>query len=151
MRWRDGWLCLHNSGEGQFGYVDMDKGAFVPAAFCPGYLRGLAFMREIAVVGMSLPRDNKTFSGLKLDEELAERKMTPRTGLYFIDTRNGSIVHSMNFEGILTERYDVCVRPGIRQPAAIGPASEDIRGPSRSPTSKARAETRGRSYSPRGR
>ncbi len=127
MRWRDGWLWLHNSGEGQFGYVDMDKGAFVPAAFCPGYLRGLAFMREIAVVGMSLPRDNKTFSGLKLDEELAERKMTPRTGLYFIDARNGSIVHSMNFECILTELYDVCVRPGIRQSAAIGPASEEIR------------------------
>ncbi|WP_082400043.1 DUF4915 domain-containing protein [Citromicrobium sp. WPS32] len=127
LRWRDGWLWLHNSGEGQFGYVDMDKGAFVPAAFCPGYLRGLAFMREIAVVGMSLPRDNKTFSGLKLDEELAERKMTPRTGLYFIDARNGSIVHSMNFECILTELYDVCVRPGIRQSAAIGPASEEIR------------------------
>ena len=121
MRWRDGWLWLHNSGEGQFGYVDMDKG------------------------------DNKTFSGLKLDEELAERKMTPRTGLYFIDARNGSIVHSMNFECILTELYDVCVRPGIRQPAATGPASEDIRGPSRSPTSKARAETRARCYSPRGR
>ncbi|MBH1943856.1 TIGR03032 family protein [Erythrobacter sp. YJ-T3-07] len=126
-RWHDGRLWLHNSGEGQFGYVDMEKGAFVPVAFCPGYLRGLAFMGDIAVVGMSLPRDNKTFSGLKLDEELAERKMSPRAGLYFIDTTNGSIVHSMNFEGIVTELYDVCVLPGIRQPAAIGPASEEIR------------------------
>ncbi|WP_226660721.1 TIGR03032 family protein [Alteriqipengyuania lutimaris] len=35
LHWRDGRLWLH-SGEGQFGYVDMDKGAFVPVAFFPG-------------------------------------------------------------------------------------------------------------------
>ena len=119
MRWRDGWLWLHNSGEGQFGYVDMDKGAFVPAAFCPGYLRGLAFMREIAVVGMSLPRDNKTFSGLKLNEEPS---------------------------------FTMCAcGPASASPPRSAPPRKRSGGPSRSPTSKARAETRGRFYSPRGR
>src|SRR5262245_47565134 len=38
-----GGLWLHNSGTGFFGKVDLATGRFEPVAFCPGYLRGLAF------------------------------------------------------------------------------------------------------------
>ena len=41
--------------------------------FCPGYLRGLAFVDDFAVVGLSKCRQNKTFSGLALDERLVGR------------------------------------------------------------------------------
>ena len=126
-RWHDGKLWLHDSGRGRFGHVDLEKKTFVPLAFCPGYLRGLAFIGDIAVVGLSLPRDNKTFAGLDLDDELAARKVEPRRGLYFIDTKSGDIVHSLILEGIVTELYDVAVFPGIRQPSALGPASEETR------------------------
>ncbi len=126
-RWHDGKLWLHNSGRGQFGHVDLEKNTFVPVAFCPGYLRGLDFIGDVAVVGLSLPRDNKTFAGLDLDDELVARKVEPRRGLYFIDTKSGDIVHSLILEGIVTELYDVAVFPGIRQPSALGPASEEIR------------------------
>jgi uncharacterized protein (TIGR03032 family) len=126
-RWHEGKLYLHNSGTGEFGYVDLDKGKFEPITFCPGYLRGLSFLGNVAVVGMSLPRDNKTFSGLALDDALETRKMRPRAGLYFIDLANGSVIHSVNFEGIVTELYDVAVLPQIRQPAALGPLSPEIR------------------------
>lgn len=126
-RWHDGRLWLHNSGAGQFGYVDFDKREFVPVAFCPGYLRGLAFIGDVAVVGLSMPRHNKTFSGLGLDDELAQRKIAPRAGLYFIDTNSGTVLHTINFEGIVTELYDVVALPGIRQPAMIGPTSEEVK------------------------
>ena len=41
--------------------------------FCPGYARGLGFVGDYAVVALSKPRDNKTFSGLALDANLAAR------------------------------------------------------------------------------
>ncbi|GAA0762858.1 uncharacterized protein (TIGR03032 family) [Erythromicrobium ramosum] len=126
-RWHEGKLYLHNSGTGEFGYVDFATGAFVPITFCPGYLRGLAFMGNVAVVGMSLPRDNKTFSGLALDDALEQRKMNPRAGIYFIDLATGAVMHTINFEGIVTELYDVAILPGVRQPAALAPASAEVR------------------------
>ena len=100
-RWHDGKLWLHNSGTGDFGYVDLKKKAFVPLAFCPGYLRGLDFIGGHAVVGLSMPRDNKTFTGLALDDRLKEQGVEPRSGLYFINLETGAITHSLIFEGIV--------------------------------------------------
>ena len=66
---------------GEFGTVDLAKGAIELITFCPGYLRGLAFMGNVAVAGMSLPRNNKTFADLALDDALEQRKMNPRAGI----------------------------------------------------------------------
>ena len=126
-RWHKGKLWVHNSGTGEFGFVDMKGGAFEPVAFCPGYLRGLDFIGDCAVVGLSLPRGNKTFSGLALDERLTERKINPRCGIYFIDLKTGAIKHSITFGGLVTELYDVSVLKNVRQPAAISPLSNDIK------------------------
>lgn len=125
-RWHKDRLYLHNSGSGEFGYVDPASGRFEAITFCPGYLRGLSFLGDIAVVGLSLPRDNKTFSGLALDSALDERKMAPRAGLYFIDLAQGTVAHSITFEGVVSELYDVAVLPGIKQPALLGPSSQEV-------------------------
>jgi uncharacterized protein (TIGR03032 family) len=126
-RWYLDRLWVLNSGEGEFGFVDSSTGRFEPVAFCPGYLRGLAFLGGHAVVGLSLPRANKTFSGLGLDEKLRQRNIEPRCGLYFIDLKTGSIVHSIVLAGVVTELYDVAVLPGVRQPAMIGFSGSDIK------------------------
>ena len=63
-------LWLLNSGTGYFGSFDLAGGRFEPLAFCPGYLRGLAFSGDFAVMGLSRPRHDKTFGGLALDDEL---------------------------------------------------------------------------------
>ena len=65
-RWHRGQLWVLNSGQGEIGTVDVTTGAFQPVAFCPGYLRGFAFIGDHAVVGLSEPRENKTFAGLPL-------------------------------------------------------------------------------------
>jgi uncharacterized protein (TIGR03032 family) len=119
-RWHEGRLWLHNSGTGEFGFVDMASGRFEALAFCPGYLRGLSFMGDFAVAGLSMPRGNKTFSGLALDAQLNERKMQPRAGLYFINTKTGDIAHSITLGGLVTELYDVTVLNGMKQPSMIG-------------------------------
>src|SRR5262249_14049368 len=82
-----GRLWLLNSGTGQFGSVDPGGGAFVPLTFCPGYLRGLAFVGDYAVVGLSKPRHDRTFGGLALDGELERRGAEARCGLLVIDLR----------------------------------------------------------------
>jgi len=119
------WVC--NSGSGEFGYVDLDAGKFEPVAFCPGYLRGCSFYGDFAVLGISKPRGNKTFSGLALDEQLNQKQVEARCGLLVIDLRSGDIVHSLRVDGIIDELYDVVILPGVCQPMAIGFKSDEIR------------------------
>jgi len=126
-RWYKDKLWLLNSGRGEFGYLDLERGVFEAVAFCPGYLRGLSFCGDFAVVGISKPRHNKTFSGLALDEQLQAKQAVARCGLLVIDLRSGDIVHSLRIEGVVEELYDVQVLPGVRQPMAIGLKTDEIR------------------------
>lgn len=126
-RWYKDKLWLLNSGTGEFGFVDLERGKFEPVTFCPGYLRGCAFHGDFAIVGISQPRHNKTFSGLPLDEKLQQKNVEPRCGLLVIDLRSGDIVHSLRMEGAVLELYDVVALAGVPRPMAIGFKSDEIR------------------------
>jgi uncharacterized protein (TIGR03032 family) len=121
-----GRLWLLHSGAGLLGSVDLEGGSFSGLAFCPGYLRGLAFAGDYAVVGLSRPRHDKTFSGLPLDAELARRGAEARCGLHVIDLRTGDAAHWVRVEGMVSELYDVAVLPGVVRPMALGFKSDDI-------------------------
>lgn len=121
-----GRLWLLNSGAGFLGSIDPANRTFVPLTFCPGYLRGLAFVGDYAVVGLSRPRHDKTFAGLALDQELATRGAEARCGLLVIDLRNGDILHSVRLEGMVNELYDVVVLPGVVRPMALGFKTDEI-------------------------
>ena len=122
-----GKLWLLNSGTGEFGWVDVKAGRFEPVAFCPGYLRGLAFVGDYAVLGLSQSRGNRTFSGLALDAALAQRGAQARCGLMVVDLRTGDTVHWVRLAGVVQELYDVVLLPGVRRPSAIGFKSDSIR------------------------
>ena len=125
-RWYDGKLWVLNSGAGEFGHIDLATGRFEPVAFCPGYLRGLAFHGPYALVTLSKPR-HVTFHGLPLDDRLAEKGAEPQCGLQVIDLRTGQIAHWLRLDGTLvTELYDVVSLPGVRQPMAIGFKTNEI-------------------------
>lgn len=126
-RWYQGKLWLLNSGAGFFGYADLERGVFEPVAFCPGYLRGCAFIGDFAIVGTSKARGNKTFSGLALDENLQARDAEARCGLLVIDLRTGDIVHWLRIDGVVEELYDVVVLPGVQRPMAVGFKTDEIR------------------------
>ena len=126
-RVHDGKLWLLDSGNASFGYVDLKRGRFEPIAFCPGYARGLAFIGNFAVVGLSKPRENKTFSGLALDDRLREKNIEARCQLQVIDLKRGDVVHSLRIEGVVSELYDVVVLPGVRRPTALGFKTDEIR------------------------
>lgn len=120
-------LWVLNSGTGYLGTVNFKQNQFEPLTFCPGYLRGLAFIDNYAVVGLSKPRENKTFSGLPLDDNLLAKNADARCGLMVIDINTGDIVHWLRITGIVQELYDVAVLPGVYRPMALGFKSEEIR------------------------
>ena len=120
-------LWLLNSGTGHVGFIDPGSGKFEPVAFCPGYVRGLAFCGNFAIVGLSKPRENKTFSGLALDDNLASSDAEARCGLHVIDLNSGDVVHWVRIEGVVSELYDVVALSGILRPQALGFKSDEIR------------------------
>lgn len=126
-RWHDGRLWLLNSGTGELGYVEPDSGRFEPVCFCPGYLRGLAFHKGYALVGMSQCREEKTFSGLELDNRLREKGVEARCGVAVVELETGSLAHWLELGGA-RELYDVQVLPGVRCPKAVGLQTREIWG-----------------------
>jgi uncharacterized protein (TIGR03032 family) len=126
-RWYRDRLWLLCAGTGYFGHLDLVTGRFEPVAFCPGYLRGLAFAGDFAIVGSSKARENRTFQGLELDANLEAHDADARCGLYVIDLRSGDLVHFVRLEGVVNELYDVVALPGVRCPKAVGLVSDEIR------------------------
>ena len=125
-RWYRNQLWVANSGRGEFGRVNLETRQFEPLAFCPGYIRGLAFVGDCAVVSLSQPRHDKTFGGLALDAELAKRDATAQCGLQVIDLKTGDILHWVKIEGEVTEIYDVVALPGTIRPMALGLKTDEI-------------------------
>ena len=126
-RWYQDKLWLINSGTGYFGHVDLESGEFTEVAFCPGYARGLSFINDFALIGLSSIRDNRTFSDLPISDALEERKIEARCGIQVVDLRTGDVVHSLNITGIVKELYDVITLPGVIRPMALGLKTDEIR------------------------
>ena len=120
-------LWMIQAGTGEFGRIDEQAGRFEPVCFLPGFARGLSFIGDHAVVGLSRPRENGTFTGLALDERLAAEGAEPQCGVCVINLKTGDVEHRLTFGGLVEEIYDVQVLPGIRRPMALGFRSDEIR------------------------
>lgn len=116
-RWHQGKLWLLNSGSGELGYLDGER--FVPVSYAPGFVRGLAFQGNYAIVGLSQLRST-SFSGLALEQRLAADGQSAQCGLVIIDLTSGQIVHWLHFASLVQELFDLVVIPGARQPRALG-------------------------------
>lgn len=121
-----GRLWLLDSGSGYLGYVDSHSGKFEQVAFCPGFARGLTLFGDYAVIGLSMPRREGSFTGLALDDNLAQRAAKPRCGLQIVDLKSGSTAHWLRVEGSIQELYDVVVLPRVRHPKALGFLTNEI-------------------------
>lgn len=125
-RWYRDQLWVLNSGRGEFGRVNLQTKQFEPLTFCPGYIRGLTFVGDYAVVSLSQPRHDKTFGGLALDEQLAKRDAVAQCGLQVIDLNTGDVAHWVKIEGEVTEIYDVLSLSGARRPMSLGLKTDEI-------------------------
>jgi uncharacterized protein (TIGR03032 family) len=122
-RWYQGKLWILNAGTGELGYVDDHQ--FIPIAFCPGFVRGLAFWGDLAIVGLSKLR-SASFSGLVLEERLLAEGNTAQCGLIAINIHSGEIVHSLFLDKPIEELFDVVVLPNVCRPMSLGFQDEDI-------------------------
>ena len=121
-----GELWLTNSGTGHLGRVDLRTGRFEPVVFAPGFLRGLTFVGDYAVVGSSKFRDGGLYSGLPLDDALASAGTGPKLGLFVVDLRTATVVEWLLVEGPVHELFDVIALPGVRRPMALGLLTDEI-------------------------
>jgi uncharacterized protein (TIGR03032 family) len=119
-------LWILQAGTGEFGYIDTDEGKFNPLCFLPGFARGLSFIGDYAIVGLSKPRNNKTFNGLALNERLDREGAEAKCAAYIINLNTGDVEHMLEIEGI-DEIYDVAVLPGVKRPKALGFKTDEIR------------------------
>lgn len=125
-RLADGRLWLLNSGTGELGFVDREKKAFHPVAFCPGFLRGLAIRGRYAFVGLSKPRHAR-FEGLELDDRLQAADSEPWCGIQVIDIETGTCVEWFRIDDTVDEIYDTALIPNVACPMALGFTSNEIR------------------------
>jgi len=124
-RWYNGQLWALDSGRGYLIRIDPETGQKEDVAFCPGFLRGLAFHRGHAIVTSSLPRDG-TFQGLQLEDNIKARDGEPRCGIYIIKTRTGDVVEWIQIDGHIKELFDVTVIPNARCPMAVALGSIEL-------------------------
>lgn len=135
-RWHNDRLYVLNAGTGEFGWVDFGAdsagaaapqpamGVFRPIAFCPGFLRGLAFAGGYAFVGLSRPRYQR-FEGLDLDRRLKEADSDAWCGVQVIDIETGHCTDWFRIDGDVGELYDVELVAGFACPMAVSPHSPD--------------------------
>lgn len=125
-RVHDGKLWILNSGSGELGWIDTKSKSFNPIAFFPGFLRGLAFHKGHSIVTLSKPR-YKRFDGLELAEKLEEKDADAWCGVQIISLATGNVVQWIRFDGGISELFDVCALPGVKNPITLGPQSAEIR------------------------
>ena len=124
-RIHDGKLWIAEAGTGWLGWIDRKDGSFNRVTWCPGFVRGLRLINNVALLGCSKPR-NKVFKGLPLDEELKRRGCEPECAVYAINTETGKVVHSLSITGSVEEIYDVALLPKVRQPLLVGLQGQEI-------------------------
>jgi uncharacterized protein (TIGR03032 family) len=125
-RWYQDKLWLLEAGTGFFGFVDQKTGSFERICFCPGFLRGLSFVGDYAIVGMSGIRENRTFNDLPLDQHLNERNVSARCAIQIVNLNTGMAEHWIRIEGMVQELYDVKALPQVQRPLIIGTKKDEI-------------------------
>jgi hypothetical protein len=113
-------MPVHNSETSCFGNIELRN---VLSRITPGP----SVHRRYASIGFSdSHKDDKTFGGLALDEELAQHGTSARCGISVIDLRTGDVAHWARFAGQVTELYDVVVLPGVDHPMSFGFKTDEI-------------------------
>jgi uncharacterized protein (TIGR03032 family) len=115
-RLREGRLWLLNSGTGELCVADTAAGRLTPVCGLRGYLRGLCFVGDYALVGLSQVRERHTFAGLPIQQRHAKLLC----GVAVVDLRSGREVAMLEFTTGCHELYDVQFLPGVQRPMLLG-------------------------------
>ncbi|WP_299474279.1 TIGR03032 family protein [uncultured Roseibium sp.] len=115
------------SGTGEFGTLDLASGQFTSICSLQGFARGLSILGDFAIIGVSKPRDERHFGGLALSDTLAQSGLEPMCHVAIVNLKTGAIEHSLLFEGVVSELYDVAILHDIKRPMIHGFVQPDLR------------------------
>jgi uncharacterized protein (TIGR03032 family) len=107
-RWHRDAIWVLNSGAGELLTVD-SSGRAKCVCRLSGYARGLTFVGECAVVGLSQVRERHIFD----DFPLAERHRELACGVVVVDTHTGRRIGQLTMSGAVTEVFEVRFVPGL--------------------------------------
>lgn len=102
-------LYIGEAGTGYFGYVDIKAKKFIKKKFIPGFIRGITFYNNHAIVCTSSDRHDLAFKDLPLGDAIRESNLVPYTGFSVIDMKTYDIMHRFEFKAGVGELYDVAV------------------------------------------
>lgn len=114
-RWHAGKLYVLNSGAGELREVNPASGAHAVVCALPGYLRGLCFVGDVALVGLCQIRERHLFGGLPVQQRY-ERLLC---GVAAVDLSSGREIGMLEFTTGVQELYDVRFLPGVRRPSIL--------------------------------
>jgi uncharacterized protein (TIGR03032 family) len=122
-RLHDGYLWVLNSAAGELLRVDLQSFRHDVVCALPGYLRGLCFVGQIALVGMCKIREKHIFRDLPVQSRF------PRLhcGVAVVDLKSGIPQGLFLFTEGCTELYDVQFLPGILRPMILNSDKEAAR------------------------
>ncbi len=109
-RWYRDQLWVLESGEGTLSIVDPERGTTEVVAHLPGFTRGLAFVGNLAFVGLSQVRESAIFSGLPIIDRYEERK----SGVWVVNIDSGEVVSRLEFTAGIQEIFAVEAMPKLR-------------------------------------
>lgn len=114
--WYDGRLWILQSGTGEFGYVDLEKKEFISKVFLPGFLRGMTFHNDYALICLSKDRHDHAFKDLPLSDKLLCHNTKACCGIRIVDMKTMSVKYELDFQDPsgITELYDIVCIPGHR-------------------------------------
>ncbi|HEX4917116.1 MAG TPA: TIGR03032 family protein [Limnobacter sp.] len=118
-RIHNGELYVLNSGAGELGRIDRSSGRYDCIAFVGGYARGLSFVGEYAVFGISKPRRESRIPGFPLHERLGALGQSDRCQLTAVHLPTGNVMQAIVFEGAAREFFDCAVIPNCTQAAVM--------------------------------
>jgi uncharacterized protein (TIGR03032 family) len=113
-RWHKDKLYFLESGKGSLASVDHRSGEVSTIATLPGFTRGLAFIGDYALVGLSQVRDS-AFKDLPVTSNKQERNC----GIWIVDIRNGTTVGTLKFDGVIQELFEITIVENGRWPLFV--------------------------------
>lgn len=117
-RYHEGrWWAL-NSGRGELCVIDPDRGSLDVVCALPGYVRGLCFASDVAIVGLSKIRTSHLFDGLPLQQRFDQLSCA----VVVIALDSGREVGRFEFTDGCEELYDVQFISGSQRTSIANPA-----------------------------
>ncbi len=114
-------LWVLNSGAGQLLKLGSDGRAEVVCEL-PGYLRGLCFVGDHALIGLCQIRESNVFGGMPVQEKYPQLQCA----IAVVDLRSGRSVGWLRFTSGCTEIYDLRFLPGVQRANLLNLDKPDI-------------------------